>query len=416
VASELLARLMRRDRIIANGETMMKRLSTLMLALALAGCATLPDTPAGQPGWAGAWGASPTIPPPGARAFDNKTVRQVVRLSQGGDSVRIRFTNEYGEKPLEIGAATIAQVGFDGVVAGQPVPVTFSGRSSATIPAGAPMLSDPVAFSTKALESVSISIFLPGQTGPCTCHFAATATGYVSGPGDFTRTGFEAKETFTNRAFISAVEVVAAPAATIIAFGDSITDGTNSTPNTDRRWPDILAARLSASGQARGISNQAIAGNRVLSHQLPIFGESALARFDRDVLSVPNAKWLVVLEGINDIGMGAAAPPSADQIIAAYRQMIARVRPQGIKVYFATLLPYEGARYFHENGEAVRQRVNTWMRTSGEADGVIDFDAAMRDPANPRRMKAGLQSGDWLHPNDAGYRVMGESIDLALFR
>jgi lysophospholipase L1-like esterase len=343
-------------------------------------------------------------------------VRQVVRLSQGGDSVRIRFTNEYGEKPLEIGAATIAQVGFDGVVAGQPVPVTFSGRSSATIPAGAPMLSDPVAFSTKALESVSISIFLPGQTGPCTCHFAATATGYVSGPGDFTRTGFEAKETFTNRAFISAVEVEAAPAATIIAFGDSITDGTNSTPNTDRRWPDILAARLSASGQARGISNQAIAGNRVLSHQLPIFGESALARFDRDVLSVPNAKWLVVLEGINDIGMGAAAPPSADQIIAAYRQMIARVRPQGIKVYFATLLPYEGARYFHENGEAVRQRVNTWMRTSGEADGVIDFDAVMRDPANPRRMKADLQSGDWLHPNDAGYRVMGESIDLALFR
>ena len=134
------------------------------------------------------------------------------------------------------------------------------------------------------------------------------------------------------------------------------------------------------------------------------------------MLSVPNAKWLVVLEGINDIGMGAAAPPSADQIIAAYRQMIARVRPQGIKVYFATLLPYEGARYFHENGEAVRQRVNTWMRTSGEADGVIDFDAVMRDPANPRRMKAGLQSGDWLHPNDAGYRVMGESIDLALFR
>jgi lysophospholipase L1-like esterase len=394
----------------------MKRLSSLLMALALAGCATVSGPSPGQPGWVGAWGASPTIPPPGARAFDNQTVRQVVRLSQGGDSIRIRFTNEYGEKPLEIGAATIARVGFEGVPSGQPVAITFSGRSSATIPPGAPMLSDPVAFSTKALESVSISIFLPGPTGPCTCHFAATATGYISGPGDFTQAGFEAKETFTNRAFISAVEVESAPAATIITFGDSITDGTNSTPNTDRRWPDILAARLSASGQARGISNQAIAGNRVLSHQLPIFGESALARFDRDVLTVPNAKWLVVLEGINDIGMGAAAPPSADQIIAAYRQMIARVRPQGIKVYFATLLPYEGARYFHENGEAVRQHVNTWMRTSGEADGVIDFDAAMRDPANPRRMKADLQSGDWLHPNDAGYRVMSESIDLALFR
>lgn len=394
----------------------MKRLTGLMLALALAGCTTLPAASTRQPGWVGAWGASPTLPAAGARAFDNQTVRQTVRLSQGGDSVRVRFSNEYGETPLEIGAATIALVGFDGKVDGQHVPLSFSGRPSATLPAGAPMLSDPVRLGVEALQSVSISIFLPSPTGLCTCHFAATATGYISGPGDFTRTDFEAKETFTNRAFISAVEVEAAPAATIITFGDSITDGTNSTVNADRRWPDILAVRLSTSGQARGISNQAIAGNRVLSQQLPIFGESALARFDRDVLTVPNAKWLVVLEGINDIGMGAAAPPSADQIIAGYRQMIARVRPQGIRIYFATLLPYEGARYFHENGESVRQAVNAWIRTSGEADGFIDFDAAVRDPANPRRMKAELQSGDWLHPNDAGYRVMGESIDLALFR
>lgn len=394
----------------------MKRPAGLMLAVAFAGCASLPASSPVQPGWVSAWGASPTLPPAGARAFENQTVRQIVRLSQGGDTLRIRFTNEYGEKPLEIGAATVGLVGFDGKQTGESVSITFSGKTSATLPAGAPLLSDPVKLTANSLESVSISIYLPGPTGPCTCHFAATATSWVSAPGDFTRTGFESKETFTNRAFISAVEVQASHAATIIAFGDSITDGTNSTVNTDRRWPDILAARLSASGQARGISNQAIAGNRVLSHQLPIFGISALSRFDRDVLTVPNAKWLVVLEGINDIGMGAGAPPAADQIIAGYRQMIARAKPQGIKVYFATLLPYEGARYFHENGEAVRQQVNTWIRTSGEPDAVIDFDAAMRDPASPRHMKADLQSGDWLHPNDAGYRVMGEAIDLALFR
>ncbi|MFT3723750.1 MAG: SGNH/GDSL hydrolase family protein [Hyphomonadaceae bacterium] len=201
-----------------------------------------------------------------------------------------------------------------------------------------------------------------------------------------------------------------------MTFGDSITDGTASSINANKRWPDVLAERLNAAGTPRGISNQAIAGNRVLSYGMQIFGESALSRFDRDVMSVPNTSWIVVLEGINDIGMGAATPPTADTMINGYKQIIARAHARGIKVYGATLLPYEGARYFHENGEAVRQAVNSWIRTSGVYDGVIDFDAAMRDPASPRKMKANLQSGDWLHPNDAGYRVMGDAVDLALFR
>jgi lysophospholipase L1-like esterase len=208
----------------------------------------------------------------------------------------------------------------------------------------------------------------------------------------------------------------AAPSAkAVVAFGDSITDGTASTNNANRRWPDVLADRLVAAGQTLAISNQAIAGNRVLTQQMPIFGENALARFDRDIGSVPNAKWLVVLEGVNDIGAGGATPPSADQIIAGYEQLTARSHARGIKIYFATILPYEGARYFLEVGEGVRQQVNAWIRTSGKPDGVIDFDAAMKDPASPRKMKAELQSGDWLHPNDAGYKVMGEAIDLALF-
>ncbi|MEQ1783206.1 MAG: SGNH/GDSL hydrolase family protein [Hyphomonadaceae bacterium] len=394
----------------------MKHMVAAALILALAGCATQPSVSQANAGWAGVWGASPTIPIAGSKGYENQTLRQVVRVSQGGQSFRVRFTNEYGEKALDIGGATVALAGPDGKPTGEPIAITFSGRTATSLPPGAPLLSDPVRIDAKALQSLSISLFVPGATGPCTCHFAGTATTWISGPGDFTQAGFESKQTSSSRAFISAVEVQTASPRTIIAFGDSITDGTASTNDTNRRWPDILADRLVAAGQTSAISNQAIAGNRVLAQQASIFGESALARFDRDVSSVPNAKWLIVLEGVNDIGAAGPTPPSADQIIAGYRQLISRSHAQGIKVYFATVLPYEGARYFLEVGENIRQQVNTWIRTSGEPDGVIDFDAAMKDPANPRKMQAGLQSGDWLHPNDAGYKVMGEAIDLALFK
>jgi lysophospholipase L1-like esterase len=394
----------------------MKRLLGLLLVAALGACAGVGEANAPQPGWAGAWGASPNPPPAGAKAFENQTIRQVVRLSAGGTEIRIRFSNEYGEKPLQIGAASVARIGMDGKRAGPLIQVTFSGKPSVSLPAGAPMLSDPVKLGVDALDRVSISVFLPTATGPCTCHFSGIATSFISSAGDFTRSDFEPASTFANRAFISSVDVATADARTIVPFGDSITDGTASSIDRDRRWPDVLAERLEAAGTPRGISNQAIAGNRVLSHQLPIFGESALTRFDRDVLSVPNASWVVVLEGVNDLGMGAANPPSAETIIHAYRQIIARAHAHGVKVYGATLLPYEGARYYQEAGETVREAVNAWIRSGGECDRVIDFDAAMRDPANPKRMKSELQSGDWLHPNDAGYKVMGESVDLTLFR
>lgn len=397
----------------------MKHLALIAFGFVLAGCATVESAASRQTapaGWAGAWGASPTVPPSAGKSFENQTVRQVIRVSSGGDSVRIRFTNEYGEKPLEIGAATIAIAGADGKPTGAIQPITFAGNTAITIPPGAPLLSDPVALNAKSLDQLSISIFLPTATGPCTCHFAGTATAFVSQPGNFTQAVFEPASTFTNRAFISGVEVSRKDPRTIVTFGDSITDGTASTINGNKRWPDVLAERLNAAGNPRPISNQAIAGNRVLSWQSPIFGEPALTRFDRDVLSVPNASWLVILEGINDIGMGAATPPSAAQLIAGYRQMIDRAEAKGIAVYVATLLPYEGARYYQEAGEAVRQQVNAWIRSNTEAAGFIDFDAAMRDPANPKKMKAELQSGDWLHPNDAGYKVMGDAIDLALFK
>lgn len=394
----------------------MKRFTWLVFAAFLTSCASLDAGPVIKSGWMGAWGASPNPPPANAKTFENQTLRQVVRLSTGGNQIRIRFTNEYGDRPLDIGSASIARLQADGAAAGKPIAVTFGGSGKVVIPPRAPMLSDPINLDVNALDSVSISVFLPTATGPCTCHYAGAATAFVSAPGDFTLIGFEPVSTFTNRAFISAVEVVSNAPRTIITFGDSITDGTASSVDGNKRWPDVLAERLHAAGLERGISNQAIAGNRVLSYQMQIFGESALSRFDRDVLAVPNAAWLVVLEGINDIGMGAATPPSAQTLINGYRQIIARAHARGIKVYGATLLPYEGARYYQDVGEPVRQAVNTWIRTSGAYDGVIDFDAVMRDPANPRRMKANLQSGDWLHPNDAGYRVMGEAVDIALFR
>jgi lysophospholipase L1-like esterase len=277
------------------------------------------------------------------------------------------------------------------------------------------MLSDPVALPVKALDNISLSLFVSGATGPCTCHPGARADGFVSAPGDYTAGPFEETQTIANRAFISAIEVESSAPA-IITFGDSITDGTASTNNSNHRWPDILAERLVAANMMRGVSNQAIAGNRVLAYANQIFGESALTRFDRDVLSVPNARWMIVLEGINDVGMGGDARPSVDQMIAGYRQLIDRAHAKGIKVYGATLLPFEGARYATESGEVVRAAVNEWIRNGKGFDGVVDFDAVMRDSANPKKMKADLQSGDWLHPNDAGYKVMGEAVDLGLFR
>ena len=322
----------------------MKRLSFIAaFALLASACASMaPAQPDGS--WAGAWGASPTPPPPTARTFEDQTIRQVMRVSTGGDRLRIRFTNEYSDKPLEIGAASISLAGADGKANGSAIRLTFGGKPSAVIPPRAPMLSDPIALPVKALGNVSLSTFVPGATGPCTCHPGARPDGYVSAPGDYTAGPFEETQTFTNRAFISAIEV-ASTARTIIAFGDSITDGTASTNNANHRWPDILSERLVAAGLARGVSNQAIAGNRVLAYQNQIFGEAALTRYDRDVLSVPNVAWMIVLEGINDIGMGGETRPTIDQMITGYRQIIARSHARGIKVYGATLLPSEGARY-----------------------------------------------------------------------
>lgn len=390
--------------------------------MALGACATEGgfNTGTSGAGWVGAWGASPAPPGPDSQSFDNQTIRQTLIVSAAGSEVRIRFTNEYGDKPLKIGAATISRTGPDGKLTGAPTAILFGGQTGATLPKASPMFSDNIPFRVSALEKISISLFFPEPTGPCTCHTLGMENVEISNLGDFTRAGFSLKETTTRRPFISAVEVLSpTPTRAIITFGDSITDGNSSTVGANRRWPDVLAQRLHAAGMDRSVVNQGISGNQVRGYYTPGTGDAAIARFDRDVLTVPGASWMVMLEGVNDIGIATLAktsPPDAATIIAGYKQIIARAHAHGLKVYLSTIMPYSGARYYKPEGNTIRLAVNEWIRRAEGFEGVIDFDALMRDPADPTKLKADLQTGDWLHPNDAGYRIMGEAVDLALFR
>jgi lysophospholipase L1-like esterase len=390
--------------------------------------------------WIGTWGAAP-LPPtaasspfPGTPSFANQTIRQVVRISAGGSKVRVRFTNEYGTKPLAVGAARIALADEKGNVRpGTDRPLLFDGKAGTLIPAGAPMLSDPVDMPVKALATLSISLFVPEDTGPCTCHTVGMQTAYVSEPGDFTKGAFTPKDKLLSRAFISGVEVESAlPAKVIAVLGDSISDGVGSTNDANRRWPDLLATRLAARDDKAGwgIVNMGISGNRLLSDGA---GQSALTRFDRDILSVPGLSYVIVFLGVNDLGIsygkfenGPMAAffksqqgpnkATADAMIAGYRQLIARAHEKRVKIYGATIAPYEGAMYYSDEGNRARETINKWIRTGGAFDAVLDFDAAFRDPAKPTQMAIPLQAGDHLHGSDAGYEAVAKSIDLKLFR
>lgn len=377
--------------------------------------------------WRGSWGASPAQPmtaanprlPPtfASPTIAGQTVVQHVRLSAAGQRLRIRLSNEFGQKALAVGRVRVALEDARGqVVAGTEREVTFAGDRAATIPAQAPLVSDPVALATPALAKLRISLYFPDEAGPCTCHADGRAEAELSPPGDFTDKPFTAVATTQARTFLSGVEVEGAPGPVVVAFGDSITDGYLASVGGERRWPDRLAERLAASGQrTTAVVNAGIGGNRVLSPaSIPIFGIAALARFDRDVLAVPGVSHVVVLEGVNDLG--SAPAPTAEALIAGYRQIVERAHAHGVKVILGTIVPYGGAAYWRPEGEASRQAINAWIRTQKEADGVVDFDAAIRDPAKPERMRAELQGGDWLHPNDAGYRAMGEAVPLGLLR
>ena len=345
----------------------------------------------------------------------NVTVRQVVRVSQGGTRLRLRFSNENGADALAIAAVHVGEAGSDGVIVpGTDHMVTFDGQPSLVLPAGAPVLSDPVDLPTHALEKLYISSHLPG---PVPTRAPRTLFQYVAGkPGDFTAAAsLPGARLMRIPPYVTLVEVqAAASTSVVVALGDSITQGSASTANAFRGWPDRLAERLAT--QHWAVVNAGIGGNRLLRYGL---GPSALSRLDRDVLSVPGLKAIILLEGINDIGVGlgtltSAEPVSADALESADRQIIARAHEHGVRVIGATLTPYQGAGYASLAGEMVREALNHWVRSSGAFDGVIDFAPVVADQNNPLTFDKRYNDTDHLHPNDAGYKAMGDSIDLSL--
>ena len=361
--------------------------------------------------------------------FKDQTLRQIAHISVGGGRVRVVVANSLGTLPLHIGAASLAL--RDKGAAIQPASkraLTFGGLAAPTIPAGAILVSDPVDLAVPNSADLVVDLYIPDDTAtwksPLTVHSASWQVNYVSGPGNHVgettlpvaaTTAYRRGDGLASASsfFLGRIEVTA-NAGVVVAFGDSITDGTQSGLDANRRWPDLLAARLVAAGNRLSVVNGAIGGGRVLEDGV---GPNALARFDRDVLALPGVRYVTVLEGINDIGGGGSnASPSVADLIAGHRQLIDRAHAHGLRIIGATLTPFEGAAYFTPAGEAKRQALNAWIRKSGAYDAVMDFDAAVRDPARPSRSRPEFDSGDHLHPSPAGYQAIANSINVGLFR
>lgn len=378
-------------------------------------------------GWVASWGASVVFPV--GQEINYQTLRQVVRISAGGKRMRVRFSNETGQFPLVIGSAHAAKPGTTpgSIDPASDHALTFGGAGGVTVAPGAAVLSDPADMDLAPLSTLAISLFVPRWTGPAVVHFDAVATTFMADGDATAAASLPSPKVATSRYFLDEVDVDAADQAeTLVTLGDSITDGYHSQMDANHRWPDRLAERLAARPNAApvGVVNAGVSGNRILhDHPEELFGPSALARLDRDVLSVPGLHWVVLMEGINDIGHSSSASlpeqaVSAEQIIAGMKQVVTRVHDRGAKIYGATLTPFEDTvfhGYYSPEGEAKREAVNSWIRTGGAFDAVIDFDAAVRDPAHPNHIRADFDAGDHLHPNDAGYRAMGDAVDLKLF-
>jgi lysophospholipase L1-like esterase len=374
--------------------------------------------------WVGTWAASPA-PSESGVAFNNHTLRMNPRISLGGERLRVRISNAYGNRPLAIGAARVAlRDKGPAAIPGSDRKLTFGGSDSATSAAGAVLLSDPVDLNAPALADLAVSIHLPGEV---LANFSITGryarqTNYVSPPGDFTREAVMPVGSLSDQwYFLSGVDVLADSAAGgVVTLGDSLTDGNISTIDAFCRWPDQLARRLIArGGRPMAVMNQGLGGNRIL-HDLR--GESGLRRFDRDVLAQPGVTHAIVMLGTNDLRNRNAKPeeePTGEQMIAGLKQMALRAHGRGIKIIGATLTPFGNETFMANAWNPTRERhrvlVNTWMRESGAFDAVADFDAAVRDPEIPTQMRAVDDCGDGLHPSDSGYCKMGDAIDLALF-
>ena len=373
--------------------------------------------------WVGTWSTSPVSASNGNSHFsDDTTLREIVHVSLGGPSVRIVLSNAFGATTLKIGGANVALAGPSGAIKGTAAPALFHGQPAVDIPAGAEVVSDPIALDLPPLSDLAVTLFVPGQTvATITQHGFADQTNYELAGNQLTSPDFAGATTLRSWPFLKAVEVLApTDAAAIVAFGDSITDGAHSTLDKNMRWPDVLARRLQADKKTAhfAVLNEGIGGNRLLHD---VTGPNALARFDRDVLDQSGVKYLIILEGINDIGHAYDPQKpydviTAEQLEMALTQLIDRAHAHGIKVIGATLTPYVGAKYQSAEGEKVREAENDFILHSGKFDGVVDFAKATADPADPTRFAASAGSADNLHPGDSGYQTMGDSIDLKLFK
>ena len=420
------------------------------LALAIGWLSVLAPGDDGPQRWVTTWTTAnaasdqPTV-------FSNQTIREIVHTTIGGSAVRIRLSNTFGTRAIRLDAVFIglqeaglqkAGLQKDGaaLVPRSNHEVTFGGSRSIAIPEGAEVLSDPISFSVGLKQNLAISLFTAGETGPGTVHASAFQTNYVSGAGNFaaeeganafamsTGSRTTGSKTTGSWYFLSAVEVLASAdvKGAVVALGDSITDGASSRPDQNERWTDVLARRLLADHTKVAMLNAGIGGNRVLTSS-PCWGQNALARLGRDVLAQAGIEAVILFEGTNDIGQPdtrvletnpclSRTQVTADEIIAGYKQIIARTHARGLKIFGATILPYQGFGAWTTTGEAKRVAVNQWIRTSRAFDGVVDFDAALRDPATPTRMAPQYDSGDHLHPGPAGHKAMGNAVDVALFR
>jgi lysophospholipase L1-like esterase len=417
---------MRRSRLAATQLRTSLFAFAALLCLATTPAQTRSTPPAAPPAqWVGTWTAAPFEGDPWHQipTLVGSTLRQIVHTSIAGKELRIRLTNEFGTQPLHIDAATIAlSAGESAVESGSLHTVTFGGKPSIVIPPGAQGLSDVVDLSTPAFADLAISLFLPlQQVTNVSAHSSAQQTNYIQTGNEVSAPRLTAPVTMPSWYFLKGIDVqpVMPGAAAIVAFGDSITDGARATENLNRRWPDNLAVRLHNNPATANLSvlNEGIGGNFVLINRV---GPSALARFDRDVLAQSGVRYVILLESINDIG--ALHDPNrpdyhltAEDLEQGLSQLVARAHQHGIKIFGATITPYQGAGYATEKGEQIREAVNTWILTSGIFDGVIDFDKTTRDPAHPLVLAPQYDSGDHLHPKDAGYAAMADSIDLSLF-
>jgi lysophospholipase L1-like esterase len=417
---------------------MLGRVAVALLAacaFALPGLAQEPEAGAGDGNehWVGTWGNAlhePDLGVPGLAntGFNNQTLRQNVHISVGGPRVRVRLST-FGASGVVIGAAHVAVLATAAsIVPGSDRTLTFGGTPSVTIPPGALVVSDPVELNVPDLSDLAVSIFVPENTGPATWHFESRQTSFISPPGDFTASILmPVSSTTLSRFWLAGVEVVASEqTGAIVAIGDSITDGTQSTVEANARWTDDLAKGLLAQpgNRGMGVLNEGIIGNRLLHDSL---GPNALARLDRDVLAQTGVTHVMVELGLGDIFSGPTLNPFEDvtveQVIQGHRQLIQRAHAKRLKIFGCTLTPLEGFLVpgtpfpvFTPAREIKRQAVNAWIRTSGEYDGVIDFDRVLADPSSPSKILALYDSGDHGHPNDAGYAALANAIDLKLFR